>query len=126
MRDCPKKKEAARPNLLPKPKARAFQMTLEANKDATDVASGTFLVNGLPANLLFDSRANYSFISHSGGLALPIEKLDDALIVEVASDKFIHVSDCIKNIVIDLNEYEFHEEPLPIELNDFDIVLAMN
>ncbi|XP_052620891.1 uncharacterized protein LOC128126804 [Lactuca sativa] len=38
LRHCPKKKEAARPNLPPKLKVRIFQMTLEAAKDATDVA----------------------------------------------------------------------------------------
>ena len=76
MKDCPKKKETGRPNIPPKPKARAFQMTLEAAKEAADVASGTFLVNGLPANILFDSGANYSFVSHKfgGKLALPVEK----------------------------------------------------
>lgn len=77
---------------------------------------------------MFDSGANYSFISHKfyGRLALPIEKLDNALVVEVVSGKFIPVSDCIKNIVIDLNGNEFHKELLPIELNSFDIVLGMD
>lgn len=128
MKDCPKKKEAGRPNIPPKPKARAFQMTPEAVKEAADVASGTFIVNGLPANILFDSGANYSFVSHKfgGKLALPVEKLDNALIVEVASGKFVPVSNCIRNIIINLNGNEFHEELLPIELNCFDIVLGMD
>ncbi|XP_023731876.2 uncharacterized protein LOC111879650 [Lactuca sativa] len=96
-KDLPKNKEAARPIVPPNPKAKAFQMTLEAAKEAADVAS-----------------------------ALPIEKLDDALIVEVASGKFIHVSNCIRNIVINKNVNEFHDELLPIELNSFDIVLGMD
>ena len=75
-RDCPKKKEAARPNIPPKPKARAFQMTLEAAKDEADVASGTFLVNELPAQILFDSGANYSFISHEFGRKLACLLID--------------------------------------------------
>ena len=36
LKDCPKKKETGRPNIPPKPKARAFQMTLEAAKEAAD------------------------------------------------------------------------------------------
>ncbi|XP_023728623.1 uncharacterized protein LOC111876308 [Lactuca sativa] len=120
-RDWPKKKLAARP------KARAFQMNLEAARDEADVASSIFLVNGLPANVLFDSGANHSYISRKfgGRLALPVNKLDSALVVEVVSGKLIHVSDSIKNIIIDLNENKFHEE-LPIELNGFDIVLGMD
>ena len=98
---------------------------LEAAKDATYVASGTFLVNGLSANILFDSGANYSFISHKfgGRLAFPV---DNALVIVVASGKFIPIGDCIKNIVINLNGNEFHEEMLPVELNGFDIVLGMD
>ena len=43
LRDCPKKKDAAKPNLPPKPKARAFQMTLEAAKEEVYVGSGTIV-----------------------------------------------------------------------------------
>ena len=126
--DCPKKKEVARPNVLPRPKARAFQMNLEASKDVADVPLGTFLVNRLPANVLFDSGANYPFISHKfgGRLALPVDTLDNDLVVEVASGKFIPVSDCIKNIVINLNVNKFLEELLHIELNGFKIVLGID
>ncbi|XP_023729446.1 uncharacterized protein LOC111877146 [Lactuca sativa] len=115
-RDWPEKKEVARPNVPPKPKVKAFQMMLEVAKEAADVASGTLLVNELPANILFDSRANYSFVSHKfgGKLALHVEKLNNTLVVEVVSGKFIPVSDRIKNIVIDLNGNEFHEELLSI------------
>ena len=128
MRYFPKKKEAERPNIPPKLKARTFQTTLEAVKDVADVASSNFLINGLAANTLFDSGANYSFISHKfgGRLALPIEKLDNALVVEVSSGKFIHVRDCIKNIVIDLNENKFHKELLPIDLKKFGILLGID
>lgn len=103
-------------------------MTLEAAKDEADVALGTFLVNTLPAQILFDSGANYSFISHEFGrkLALPDVRLDNSLLVEVASGKFIPVSHRMKNILIDLNGNKFHEELLPIELNGFDIVLGMD
>ena len=118
----------ARPNVPPSIKARAFQMTMEAAGDEANVASGTFLVNGLPANILFDSGANYYFISHKfgGRLALLVDKLDNALVVEVASGKFIPVSECIKNIFIKLNGNELHEGLLPIELNGFDIILGMD
>ncbi|XP_023737093.1 uncharacterized protein LOC111885032 [Lactuca sativa] len=126
-KDYPKKKVVAKPNVLLRPKARAFQMTLEAAMEEADVASGSFIVNDLPANILFDYRANYSFISHKFGrrVVFHVGKLDSTLVIDVASEKFIQVSDCIKNIVIDLNGNKFHEELLPIELNDIDIVIGM-
>ena len=43
VKECPKRKELAKPNVPPRKKARAFHMTLEAAKDQADVASGTFL-----------------------------------------------------------------------------------
>ncbi|XP_023763492.1 uncharacterized protein LOC111911959 [Lactuca sativa] len=84
-KDYEKKKEVARPNVPPRPKERAFQMTLEAERDEENVAS----------------------------------------VVEVASGEFIHVSNCIKNIIINLNGNKFHEELLPIKLNVFDIILGI-
>ena len=57
---------------------------------------------------------------------MPIDKLDNALVVEVASGKFKTISDCIKNTIIDLDGNEFHEELLPNELNGFDMVLGMD
>ena len=118
----------ARPNVLPRPKARAFSMRLEAARDEPDVALGTFLVNGLPTNILFDFGENYSFISHKFGerLTLPIDNVDNAIVVEVGSVKFIPISDCIKKITIDLNGNKLHGELLPIELNGLDIVLGMD
>ena len=103
-------------------------MTLEATKDATDVAPHTFLVNRLSANILFGSGANYSFATQKfcGRLALPVDKLDNALVVGVANGKFIYVTDFIKNIVIDQNGNKFHEELLPIELNGFYIIIGMD
>ncbi|XP_023772316.1 uncharacterized protein LOC111920974 [Lactuca sativa] len=103
-------------------------MTLEVARVEADVASGTFLVNNFPANILFDSKFDYSFILHKFGrrIVLPIDEIDSALVVEVASGKFVLVSDCIRNIIIELNSYKFHEELLPIELNGFDIVLGMD
>ena len=57
---------------------------------------------------------------------MPIDRLDNALLVEVASGKFVPVSYHMKNILIDLNGNKFHEELFPIELNGFDIILGMD
>lgn len=80
-------------------------MNLEVEKDETNFDSGTFLLNNLPTKILFNSGANYSFVSHkfSRKLALSVDKIDSALAVEDTSGKFIRISDYIKNIVINLN-----------------------
>ncbi|XP_023747418.1 uncharacterized protein LOC111895563 [Lactuca sativa] len=57
-KDCPKKNEVSKTNVFPRPKERVIQMTREVAREEVDVASGTFLVNDLPANILFDYGAN--------------------------------------------------------------------
>ncbi|XP_022030905.1 uncharacterized protein LOC110931840 [Helianthus annuus] len=46
-----------------KAKARSFHMTATEAKTEPDVVSGIFLVNSIPARILFDTGANRSFIS---------------------------------------------------------------
>lgn len=125
--DYPKKKGDAKPNVKLKPKERAVQINLEETNKEVDTALGAFLVNYFTANILFDLRANYYFVSHKFGkiLALPLCKLETTLLVEV-SGKIIHVSDCMKNIFINLNGNRFHGELLPIEFNGVDVVLGMD
>ena len=103
-------------------------MNLETTKKEIDVDSRTFLLNDFHANILFDFGTNCSFISHkfSRRLAFSIDRLHNTLIVEVASGKFVLVSECMKNIVINLNGNKFHKELLPTKLNSFDIVLGMD
>ncbi|KAD2805474.1 hypothetical protein E3N88_38851 [Mikania micrantha] len=54
-------KEVKRPEAL-KPKGRAFQITAEEAKITPDVVTGIFLINSIPAHILFDSGASRSFI----------------------------------------------------------------
>ncbi|KAJ9552806.1 hypothetical protein OSB04_016851 [Centaurea solstitialis] len=49
---------------VPKPRARAFQITAEEAINDPDVVTGIFLVNSQPARILFDSGATNSFMSH--------------------------------------------------------------
>lgn len=83
-------------------------------------------MNYLP--IFFDSGAKYSFISRKCDriLELPLHKCESSLLVEVVSDKSVPVSDCMRNIVINLNWSKFHEKLLPIELNSFDVVLGID
>ena len=43
-----------------RPKTRAYMLTQEQAKQIPDVATGTFLVNGISASVIFDSGATRS------------------------------------------------------------------
>ncbi|XP_023748610.1 uncharacterized protein LOC111896873 [Lactuca sativa] len=75
----------------PEVKSRVFQLNTEEARVAQDVVTGTFLVNGLFAHVLFDSGATPSFVSLSLGKkfqdALGI--LDSPLEVEITDDRTV-------------------------------------
>ncbi|GKA11130.1 putative nucleotidyltransferase, ribonuclease H [Tanacetum coccineum] len=62
-------------------------MTMEEARVVPDVVSGTFLVNNLNAQVLFDSGANRSFVSTSFSQSFDqgIKKLDKEIMVELAT-----------------------------------------
>jgi len=93
-RDCPKIRDSGKgksSNNQPKKDLRvpgkAFQMTAEEARDATDVVTGTFLINSIPARVLFDSGANRSFVSMTfcKQFDMLASTLLDALVVEIAN-----------------------------------------
>lgn len=88
------------PMIFPeKPKGRSYQMTLNEAREETDVASGTFLVNQITANILFDSRADYSFISHEIGrkLKLSPHMLSTPIMVEIIGGRNVTIKNRLKN-----------------------------
>ena len=111
-----------------KAKEQVFQITAEEAKEMPDVVSGTFIVNNVPANVLFDSGANRSFVSarfcmHLG--CLP-RKLDENLEVETADGTMTLVSEVFDGCTIDIDGYKFKIQLLPIVISGFDIVVGMD
>ena len=70
-------------------RARVFQMTTEEAVEAPDVVAGTFLVNSVPARILFNSGANLSFVSPHFARLLHMtpRPLEGGFEVEVADDR---------------------------------------
>ncbi|KAI3669067.1 hypothetical protein L6452_40288 [Arctium lappa] len=106
-KDCPKLKTGGnqgRKDNPPKATRRAFRMSTEEAKASTDVVSGTFLVNSVPACTLFDSGANLSFVSQSFShkLLTPTSTLSVALVVEVENVCQVLVHDVLKGYAISL------------------------
>ncbi|KAD6119725.1 hypothetical protein E3N88_10996 [Mikania micrantha] len=107
---------------------RAFQITADEAKDAGDVVTGTFLVNSVPAYVLFDSGASKSFIStkftHHASFVL--EKLIAPLEIEVADSKSFLVFDVYRNCKITIEDEEYTIDLIPMLLGEFDVVVGMD
>ncbi|KAD2393085.1 hypothetical protein E3N88_40062 [Mikania micrantha] len=95
---------------------RAFQISAEEAKVTSDVVTGTFFVNSIPAYVLFDSGANRSFVSikfvHHPSFVL--EKLPVPLEVEVADSKSFRVFDIYRNCKLTINNEDYVVDLIPM------------
>ncbi|KAI3740651.1 hypothetical protein L2E82_31121 [Cichorium intybus] len=111
-----------------KVKTRAFQLTREEAKETQDVVSGTLLINQMPAYVLFDSGATYSFVSHEFGLKfnVPLEPLDYVCEVELASGKKVEIKHVYRGCELSIDDKKFSLNLLPIGVKTFDVVIGMD
>ena len=70
-------------------------MSTEEARETANVVSCTFLVNSLPAYILFDSGTDRSFVSDvfCKQFTTSVTTLADALVVEVASEELVVIWD---------------------------------
>ncbi|XP_024973906.1 uncharacterized protein LOC112512261 [Cynara cardunculus var. scolymus] len=129
--DCPKMKAGGgqgRKENTPKAVGRAFQMTIEEAKASTDVVSGTFLVNSVPAHVLFDSDASCSFVSTTlyQLLHTPPNTLENALIIELANGSRVLVREVVRNYALGIEGREFRVDLIPMTIGRFDTIIRMD
>ncbi|KAI3715505.1 hypothetical protein L6452_22489 [Arctium lappa] len=130
-RDCPKLVSGstpARKENPPRVPGRAFQMTADEAKASADVVSGTFLINSVPARVLFDTGASFSFLSElfRQRIAMPTTSLEDALVVEIADGSQVLIHDVLKQCTLSIEGIEFSIDLLPMVIGGFDVVVDMD
>ncbi|XP_024995922.1 uncharacterized protein LOC112529079 [Cynara cardunculus var. scolymus] len=129
--DCPKLKAGGgqgRKESTPKTTGRAFQMTAEEAKASSDVVSGTFLIDSIPAHVLFDSGASCSFVSTTFYQLLhtPPSTLEDALVIELANGSRVLVHEVVRGCVLRIEGEEFRVDLIPMTIGGFDIIIGMD
>ncbi|KAI3684866.1 hypothetical protein L6452_34093 [Arctium lappa] len=107
---------------------RAFQMTTCEAKASTDVVSGTFFLNSVPARVLFDSSARFSFISESfrQNLVMPTNSLENALVVEIANGSQVLIRDVLRECTLGIEGKEFLIKLMLMVIGGFDVVVGMD
>ncbi|XP_071687310.1 uncharacterized protein [Rutidosis leptorrhynchoides] len=111
----------------PPPEARAFQMLVDTATDTDDVITGMFLVNSVPARVLFDCGSNRSFVSTTfcAKLNVPVSVLNEPLSVEVVDGRTVLVPNCVSGITIDIEGSFFPVTCLVMPIPRFDVVLGI-
>ncbi|KAI3728320.1 hypothetical protein L6452_16954 [Arctium lappa] len=110
----------------PRVPGRAFQMTANEAKSSADVVSGTFLLNSVPARVLFDSGASFSFISVAfrEKLVMSTISLENTLVVEIANGSQVLICDVLKDCTLNIEGKKFLINLMPMVIGGFDVVVG--
>ena len=89
---------------------------------------GTFLVNFVPALVLFDSGASRSFVSlaFSQHISIRREALSRPLRVSIADERAVYATDVIRGCVLEIFGVEFPIGLVPITMRDACVIMGMD
>ncbi|GJQ90178.1 putative reverse transcriptase domain-containing protein [Tanacetum coccineum] len=129
-KDCPKVKNQNCGNKERFPDARGKAYVLgggDANPDANTV-TGTFLLNGHHAYLLFDLGANRSFVSNTFSALLDIipSTLDVSYAVELVDGRTLETNTVLRGCTLGLLGHPFNIGLMPIDLGSFDVIIGID
>ncbi|GJT70322.1 putative reverse transcriptase domain-containing protein [Tanacetum coccineum] len=107
---------------------RAYMLRDKNAHQDPNVVTGTFLLNQHLAKVLFDSRADRSFISISLASKLnnPSITIDTFYDIEMADGNLVSTNTVIKGCTLTLLNQPFEIDLMPIKLVSFDVVIGMD
>ncbi len=88
---------------------------------------GTLLVNSVPASVLFDTGASYSFMSEAFALShdIAFEKMNILIVVRTPGGH-CHTSMMAHNVPIEIEGLEFLASPIILKSSTIDLILGMD
>ncbi|XP_023736044.1 uncharacterized protein LOC111883953 [Lactuca sativa] len=108
-------------------RGRAHQMTVEEPVITATVA-GTYLLDSEPDVVMFDSGATHSFVSRTfmNRLGRSIGKLAHPMVVEVADNRTIFVTDVYRGCTLEFSGVEFPIDLIPIAMRELCVIVGMD
>ncbi|GJR47198.1 reverse transcriptase domain-containing protein [Tanacetum coccineum] len=112
------------------PKGRAFNVNVNAMEAVQDpkVVTGTFSLNDHFVTILFDSRADFSFISTEFAPLLNVRPsiVNPGYVIEVADGKKVEVDRIIRDCKLELGGSLFSINLIPLGHGSFDVIVGMD
>ncbi|GJS35136.1 putative reverse transcriptase domain-containing protein [Tanacetum coccineum] len=107
---------------------RDFVMGAEEAHQDPNIVTGTFTLNKHYATTLFDSGADYSFVSTTFIPLLEIEpnNLSFSYEIEIASDQLVEINKVIRGFKIEIVGHIFDIDLIPFRHRIFDVIVGMN
>ncbi|KAI3682071.1 hypothetical protein L2E82_50219 [Cichorium intybus] len=108
-------------------RGRVHQLTAEEPAITATVA-GTYLLDSEPAVVMFDSGATHSFVSRTfiNRLGRSIGKLARPMVIEVADNRMIYVTDVYRGCTLEFSGVEFPIDLIPIAMRDLCVIVGMD
>ncbi|GKC48977.1 putative reverse transcriptase domain-containing protein [Tanacetum coccineum] len=109
-------------------KGRAFNVNAFGALQDPNIVMGTFSLNHHYATVLFDSGADFSFISTSFAPLLNVKSsfVNPGYLIEVADGKKVEVDRVIRNCKLELGTSLFTIDLIPLGHGSFDVIVGMD
>ena len=108
-------------------RARAYVVVENAQQNP-NVVTGTFLLNGHYASILFDSGAEKSFVSieFTSFINIAPTTLHTSYEIELANGKVVSTNTVLRGCTLAFYNHCFKIDPLPTRLGSFDVIVGMD
>ncbi|GJY75724.1 putative reverse transcriptase domain-containing protein [Tanacetum coccineum] len=109
-------------------RGRAFMLGAEEARQDPNIVTGTFTLNNHFATTLFDSGADYSFVSTTFIPLLGIEpsELGFRYEIEIASGQLVEIDKVIKGCKLEIEGHIFDINLIPFGHRSFDVIIGMD
>jgi predicted aspartyl protease len=106
---------------------RVNHVTAEEAQEAKDVVLGTFLINSVPATVLFDSGASHSFITEQFVTKHDVPKgsMKTHLLISSPNGEMKSTYVC-PQVNLKIGEIDFEEDLVILTSNGIDVILGMD
>ncbi|GJR90495.1 putative reverse transcriptase domain-containing protein [Tanacetum coccineum] len=109
-------------------RGRAFMLGAEEARQDPNIVTGTFTLNNHFATTLFDSGADYSFVSTTFIPLLGLEPSDLGFRYEIkiASGQLVEIDKVIKGCKLEIEGHVFDIDLIPFGHGSFDVIIGMD
>ncbi|GKA28706.1 putative reverse transcriptase domain-containing protein [Tanacetum coccineum] len=109
-------------------RGRAFMLGAEEARQDPNIMTGTFTLNKHFATTLFDSGADYSFVSTTCIPLLGLEPSDLGFKyeIEIASGQLVEIDKVIKGCKLEIEGHIFDTDLIPFGHGSFDVIIGMD
>ncbi|GKE33316.1 putative reverse transcriptase domain-containing protein [Tanacetum coccineum] len=109
-------------------RGKAFMLGVEEARQHPNIMTGTFSLNDHFATTLFDSDADYSFVSTTFIPLLDLEpsELGFSYEIEITSTQLVEIDKVIKGCKLEIKGHVFDINLIPFGSRSFDVIIGMD